>query len=339
MNRQRQNPKPYIAARLDSTRTSPSLPVAEEVFLLISVIDWTSLFKPSRNRSAKLSEENQSSTQSSGRLQAVILDWAGTTVDFGSLAPVRTLQQVFVRVGITLTEFEIRRDMGLPKQDHIRRILSMKRVQHEWKRLFGHLPGEVEVAQLYQHFVPLQFSCLLEYSDCIPGLMGAIEGFRRRGLKIGTTTGYPREMLDLLVKASMEAGYIPDCNLSPGDVGAGRPHPFMIYENAVRLQVYPLASIVKIGDTPADILEGLNAGTWSVGVAATGNMMGLSQRAFEALSASQRETRLAEARTELEKAGAHYVVDSISDLDSVLDDINARLKSTVDLASPFTKKA
>jgi len=286
-----------------------------------------------------LSEENQGSPQSSGRLQAVILDWAGTTVDFGSLAPVRTLQQVFGRVGIALTEFEIRRDMGLPKQDHIRRILAMKRVQHEWRRSFGHLPSEVDVTQLYNHFVPLQFSCLLEYSDCIPGLMEAIEGFRRRGLKIGTTTGYPREMLDLLVKGSMEAGYIPDCNLSPSDVGAGRPHPFMIYENAVRLQVYPLASIVKIGDTPVDILEGLNAGTWSVGVAATGNMMGLSQKAFEALSASQRETRLAQARTELEKAGAHYVVDSISDLDSVLDDIDARLKSTLDLASPFTKKA
>jgi len=119
-----------------------------------------------------LSEENQGSPQSSGRLQAVILDWAGTTVDFGSLAPVRTLQQVFGRVGIALTEFEIRRDMGLPKQDHIRQILSMKRVQHEWERSFGHLPSEVDVTQLYSHFVPLQFSCLLEYSDCIPAGVG-----------------------------------------------------------------------------------------------------------------------------------------------------------------------
>src|SRR5215470_12386778 len=122
-----------------------------------------------------MSDTHPKSAPYNGKLKAVLLDWAGTTVDFGSLAPVRTLQQVFGRVGITLTEFEIRRDMGLPKQDHIRRILSMKRVQHEWRRSFGHLPSEVDVTQLYNHFVPLQFSCLLEYSDCIPGLMEAIE--------------------------------------------------------------------------------------------------------------------------------------------------------------------
>jgi len=328
MNRQRQT-NPNLTSRRGwiAPRTSPSLPVAEEVFLLISIIDWTSSVKPSRNRSEKLSEENQGSAQSSGHLRAVILDWAGTTVDFGSLAPVRTLQQVFGRVGITLTEFEIRRDMGLPKQDHIRRILSMKRVQQEWKCLFGDVPGEVEVAQLYENFVPLQFSCLLEYSDCIPGLMEAIEGFRRRGLKIGTTTGYPREMLDLLVKASKEAGYIPDCNLSPGDVGPGRPHPFMIYENAVRLQVYPLASIVKIGDTPSDIGEGLNAGMWTIGITATGNEVGLSPAEWDALSAEERCRREKEGAGRLAGAGAHFTAPSLSACSAILDEIDRRLRA------------
>ena len=126
-------------------------------------------------------------------------------------------------------------------------------------------------------------------------------------------------MLDLLMEASRKAGYTPDCNLAPGDVGAGRPHPYMIYENAVRLKVYPLAAIAKIGDTPADIQEGLNAGAWSIGVAATGNMMGLSHREFEALPAPQRDERLIIARAKLEKTGAHYVVDSLAKVDPVLD--------------------
>jgi phosphonoacetaldehyde hydrolase len=260
-------------------------------------------------------------------LKALVLDWAGTTVDYGSLAPVRTLQQVFARVDLVLTEAETRRDMGLPKRDHIRRILSMPRVQDAWTALRGHAPNEADVDELYQDFIPRQFSCLLEYSTVIRGVVDAVERFRHRDLKIGTTTGYTREMLDMLAEQSSKAGYTPDCNLAPSDVGAGRPHPFMIYEIAVRLQVYPLAAVAKIGDTPSDIQEGLNAGVWSIGVAETGNMNGLSYPEFQALPASQQQTRLAAARAALKQAGAHYVVDTLAELDPVLDDIEARFKS------------
>jgi phosphonoacetaldehyde hydrolase len=263
-----------------------------------------------------------------GKLQAVVLDWAGTTVDFGSLAPVRTLQRVFAQAGIALTDSEIRQAMGLPKKDHIREIIFGQRIREEWVRVRGHLPCDSDVERLYNDFVPLQLSCLLDYSAVIPGVVETMARFRARGLKIGTTTGYTREMLDLLVEASSKAGYIPDCNLAPGDVGAGRPHPFMIYESAVRLQVYPLSAIAKIGDTPADIEEGLHAGAWSIGVAATGNMVGLSRQGFEALSAPEREQRLVVARAQLQSVGAHYVVDTLAEVDAVLDDIDARLKAT-----------
>jgi phosphonoacetaldehyde hydrolase len=271
---------------------------------------------------------NQKFAQYHGKLKAVILDWAGTTVDFGSLAPLRTMQKVFAGVNLKVDESVIRRHMGLPKKHHIGAILcNTQKVRDEWTRLHGRAPREADVEQLYREFIPLQFSCLLEYSAVIPGVVEATERFCRRGLKIGTTTGYTREMLDLLVEAGKKAGYVPDCNLAPGDVGSGRPHPYMIYENAVRLQVYPMAAIAKIGDTPADIEEGLNAGAWSIGVAATGNMVGLSQKDFEALPATEREARLATARAELKKAGAHYVVDSLAEVDTVLDDIEAHLRS------------
>lgn len=272
-----------------------------------------------------------------GKLQAIVLDWAGTTVDHGSLAPVRTLQRVFTEAGVGLTEPEVRRDMGLPKKEHIRGILSLQRVKREWTGLHRREPSEADVDELYTKFIPLQFSCLLEHSDVILGVVEAVERFQRRGLKIGTTTGYTREMLDLLVEYSSKAGYRPDCNVAPGDVGAGRPYPYMMYEIAVRLRVHPFAAIVKIGDTPADIHEGLNAGAWTIGVAATGNMMGLKRSEFEALSPAEREGRLALARTELYRAGAHYVVDSVAEADSVLDDIEARLESAYQRALPPPK--
>jgi phosphonoacetaldehyde hydrolase len=133
-------------------------------------------------------------------------------------------------------------------------------------------------------------------------------------------------MLDFLVTSSAHRGFNPDCSISPEDVGPGRPQPFMIFENAVRLQVYPLASIAKIGDTAADIEEGLNAGVWSIGVAGTGNMVGLTKADLDALSDTDRSERLRTARAALEDTGAHYVIDTLDQLHDVLDDINLKLR-------------
>jgi phosphonoacetaldehyde hydrolase len=265
-------------------------------------------------------------TISAERLKALVLDWAGTTVDFGSLAPARTLQKLFAGVRISLTESETRQHMGLPKKDHIREIVSLPRVRDAWQQVHGRIPGEADAGELYQRFIPLQLSCLAEYSTLIPGMVEAVRCFRERGLKIGSTTGYTRAMLDLLLEITAKEGYRPDCSLSPEDVGSGRPYPFMIYENAVRLGVYPLAAIAKIGDTPADIHEGLNAGAWSIGIAGTGNRIGLPLKEFLALREPEKESRLAAARAELQNAGAHYVVDSLAQVPEVLDDIDARLK-------------
>lgn len=273
------------------------------------------------------------------KLKALVLDWAGTTVDFGSLAPARTLQQVFARSGIPLNEAEARRDMGLPKKDHIGRIFSIPRARDAWQSLRGRLPTPADVEEMYQVFIPQQLSCLGEYSTLIPGVVESVQRFRSRGLRIGSTTGYTRAMLDLLLEKSAQAGYAPDCSLAPEDVGAGRPHPFMLYETAIRLQVYPLAAVAKVGDTPADIQEGLNAGAWSIGVAGTGNAIGLSCEEFHSLPLAEQRARLSDAGHELKRAGAHYVVDTLADLDAVLDDIDARLQAANVVRYPVQETA
>jgi phosphonoacetaldehyde hydrolase len=259
-------------------------------------------------------------------LKAVVLDWAGTTVDFGSLAPARMLQRTFASVGIDVTDAEVRADMGLPKKDHVRRILSGGRVSDEWRKQRGRSPEPADVDDIYERFVPLQLSCLVEYSSLIPGVLDSVRRCRDRGLKIGSTTGYTRAMLDVLLESSAKEGYRPDCSIAPEDVGGGRPAPFMIFEIAVRLKVYPLSAIAKIGDTP-EFLEGLNAGAWTIGVAGTGNGIGLSREEFDALAPGRRESLLERARFELRRAGAHFVIDTLAELDSVLDQIDARLGS------------
>ena len=261
-----------------------------------------------------------------GKLQAVILDWAGTTVDYGSFSPIRAMQQVFRKKGIAVSDDEVRRDMGLLKKDHIRSLLRTPRVAEEWRQHSGRRATESDVEELYRDFQPIQLARLYQDSDVIPGVADAVERMRRRGLKIGSTTGYTRPMLEMLLEKSATQGYEPDCSLVPDNVGGGRPLPWMCYEIAVRLKVFPLESFVKVGDTVADTEEGLNAGMWTVGVVRTGNMVGLTQAEFDALAPAEREKRLQAGRERLMDAGTHYVIDNVSDFDPVFDEIDARLQ-------------
>jgi phosphonoacetaldehyde hydrolase len=262
-----------------------------------------------------------------GPIRAVILDWAGTTVDHGSLAPVRVLQEVFARRGVSISEEAARRDMGVLKKDHIRKILFARDVSPKWCEAAGHEPSEADVESLFKTFVPLQLECLPKYSTVIDGVVETVARLRMRGIKIGSSTGYTRAMLDLVQQSARQQGYAPDCAVSPDDVGAGRPHPWMIFANAIRLQIEPLAAIVKIGDTPVDIEEGLHAGVWTIGVARTGNMIGLSEHEFAALGAAAQLAMLEKARSQLVAAGAHEVIDAVADCESAIDKIEARLRS------------
>ncbi|MGH7923292.1 MAG: phosphonoacetaldehyde hydrolase [Candidatus Binatus sp.] len=263
----------------------------------------------------------------SGPVKAVILDWAGTTVDHGSLAPVRVLQHVFAARSVPISEADARRDMGILKKDHIRKILFAPGVAARWRGSVGHAPTEADVEELFADFIPLQLECLVKYSTVIDGVAETVARIRKRGIKIGSTTGYTRAMLDLVLRPAAEQGYAPDCAITPDDVGAGRPHPWMIFANAIRLQVEPLAAIAKIGDTPVDIEEGLRAGVWTIGVARTGNMIGLSVEDFAALAPAAQAIRLENARTQLAAVGAHEVIDAAADCEGALDAIEARIRN------------
>jgi phosphonoacetaldehyde hydrolase len=253
------------------------------------------------------------------------LDWAGTTVDHGSLAPLRVLIDLFANRGLKITPEEARLDMGLLKKDHIRSILKIGRVRSMWIERFGRLPSDHDVEDLFEEFVPLQLGCLVEYSGLIAGVPDAIEMMRARAMKIGSTTGYTRPMLKLLLESAARQGYVPDSAVCPDDVGAGRPSPWMCYQNAIQLNVFPMEAFVKIGDTVTDVEEGLNAGMWSVGVVRTGNEIGLTEHEFLSLSPAEQRSRLEAGRRNLKEAGAHYVVDSLTEIRPALDSIDERL--------------
>jgi len=260
-----------------------------------------------------------------GPLKAVLLDWAGTTMDYGCFAPAVVFVDVFKRKGVEISIEEAREPMGAHKQVHIRQISKNENVADRWQKKHGRKPNEGDVEAMFRDFIPLQMECLAQYADLIPGTLETVAAIRARGLKIGSTTGYTEEMMDLLQAEAKRRGYEPDKTVCATQVPAGRPHPYMCLQNAILLQTYPLESIVKIGDTLPDIEEGLNAGMWTIGPAKTGNEMGLTEQQIKDLVPEVREARLARAYKRMHQTGAHFVVDSIADVLPVLDEINKRL--------------
>jgi phosphonoacetaldehyde hydrolase len=231
------------------------------------------------------------------------------------------LLHLFESHGVPISEAEARRDMGVLKRDHIQRILSSVAVSEGWRAQKGNAPNEQDVAAMFAEFIPLQLECLVRDSPIIDGVAETVFRLKERGLKIGSTTGYTREMMDLLAPAAAKSGYLPDSIVTPDEVGGGRPHPWMIFHNAIRLQIDNLARIVKIGDTVSDIEEGLNAGVWTIGVARTGNLIGMRASEFAALPPHEQRARLDRAHVQLLEAGAHAVIDSVAECLLALDQI------------------
>lgn len=260
-----------------------------------------------------------------GVLKAVILDWAGTIVDYGSQAPAMVFVEVFNRHGVSITIEEARMPMGMAKKDHIRTITQMPAVIKRWQDTLGRVPTEADVDAIYRQFIPLQLEALPRYATPIPGALDAITKFRARHLKIGTNTGYNREMIDILLREMQHHHFEPDSTVCASDVPMGRPAPWMSLMNAMQMGVYPLEACVKVDDTLPGIEEGLNAGMWTIGVAKTGNEIGLNEAEIAELSPVALRRRLERATRRMYQTGAHYVVDGIGDVPAVLNEINARL--------------
>ena len=260
-----------------------------------------------------------------GPLKGVVLDWAGTAVDYGSFAPTDVFLRLFESQNVKITAEDARSGMGLMKKVHLRTILERPAVAESWRAAHGALPADSDIDTLFDQFIPMQLSVLEEYAEPIPGLLDVMKFLHTRGMKVGSTTGYIRSMMDVLIPAAEKQGYRPDCVVCPDDVPAGRPYPWMCYQNAMQMGIYPMQAMVKVGDTFADVEEGLNAGMWTVGLSLTGNLLGLTESETEQLSPEDRDTARKKISTQLLQAGAHFVIDGIWDLPGVLTEIKSCL--------------
>ncbi|EGF31859.1 2-aminoethylphosphonate-pyruvate transaminase [Oxalobacteraceae bacterium IMCC9480] len=261
-----------------------------------------------------------------GAVQAVVFDWAGTLVDFGSFAPTQVLIDAFAGFGITVSMTEPRLPMGLAKWDHIQALGRQDGVAQRWQQQHGRAMSDADVDTLYATFLPLQIERVAAYSDPIPGAIDVLATLRARAIRIGSCSGYPRVVMDKLLPHAVSQGIRVDHAVATDDLAAGgRPGPWMALANVLKLGITDVRGCIKIDDTVPGITEGLAAGMWTVGLSLSGNETGLSLAELAALSPAETAVFRDRAAAKLNAAGAHYVIDTIAGLPAIVDAIEARL--------------
>ncbi len=267
-------------------------------------------------------------------LVAVVFDWAGTMIDFGSRAPVEALQAVFAAEGLTLAEADARRDMGVAKRDHVAAILAYPPVCAAWTAAKGAAPGEPDIDRIYGALEIAMPPAAARCAELIPGAAATAAAVRARGAKIGSNTGYTRAMMADILPRAAEQGYAPDVLVCAGETATGRPSPLMLWKVLVELGAWPAEACVKVDDAPVGVAEGRAAGCWTVGLAGSGNEMGLSAQAYAALDPAERDLRLEQAAQVMRAAGADFVIATVADLIPVLDIIEQRLAAGLRPGAP-----
>jgi phosphonoacetaldehyde hydrolase len=258
-------------------------------------------------------------------LKAAVFDWAGTVIDHGSQAPMGVFVKTFQQFGVDITVAEARGPMGMAKRDHIKTLMAVPRIAAAWEKAQGSAPDEAAIDRVYEVFVPMNVEAVTDYCTMIEGAVPAINRMRARGMKIGSTTGYTRSIMAKVLPLAAAQGYEPDNLVCAGDLSEARPSAMMMYRTFLDLGVWPAHTVVKVDDTGVGIGEGLNAGCWTVGVAVSGNAFGLNPAETAALTPAEFAKMRDAAYADLRRTGAHYVIDSVADMDAVLDDIEGRL--------------
>lgn len=262
-----------------------------------------------------------------GPVSTAIFDWAGTVLDFGCIAPVAAFREAFAEDGVAISEAEARAPMGAAKREHLEMILAQPAVAERWQANKGGVSTPADVERLYAAFLRIDEVQCARYSALIPGALETIAALRSRDIAIGSTTGYPRSVMNGLMPLAKAQGYEPDHCVTVSDVKRGRPYPDMVLDNAIALGAPDVRACVVVDDSPTGLVSARAAGMWAVGIIASGNEIGLSLADWQALDEAAQDVHRQRAQRVLREAGAHYTIDSIADLLPVIEAINARLRA------------
>ncbi|MEE2060732.1 phosphonatase-like hydrolase [Rhodococcus artemisiae] len=205
-------------------------------------------------------------------IELAIFDMAGTTIDDRDEV-YRVLRESTERHGATYTDEEFQQWMGTEKRWAIENLLRIGGV-------------DVDEALVERAWAWFREELRQTYTDTPPtpldGVEEALRELKAKGIKVGLTTGFSREIADLILQSvGWQEGEIIDRIVAGDEVPDGRPEPFLIQSVMAHLDVQDAAAVVSAGDTASDVESARRAGVTSIGVL-TGH---LTRPDFDALGA------------------------------------------------------
>jgi len=187
-------------------------------------------------------------------IKLVIFDLAGTIVeDRGEV--LSAFATALDKHGISYTAAELKEWKGASKLEVIR---------HFVQRQAGRDGGESAVFAVFADF---RSGLENHYRDGgvfpIPGAAETFQWLRDRGIPMATTSGFYREISDLILELAGWQDIFAAC-ITSSDVPMGRPAPYMIFRAMEGAGITSVREVINVGDTPLDLQAGTNAGVREV---------------------------------------------------------------------------
>lgn len=254
------------------------------------------------------------------QIEAVVFDWTGTIADFGGSAVVQTVVESFADLGIALSAQSV---YDVPAEgdsrDYLAAVAELPEVAQAFEEKHGRAVSDDDLAQLCRLFDEKCGEKLSEKTELLPYVVQTAESLAEEGIKIIVGGDYSRAATDMLLAAAQEKGLTPDIFVCPEDVeNFARPYPYMIFRAMQQLRISEVAAVIKVGDTRADIEEGIAAGVWTVAVLEGSAELGMSAADYAALDDDEKENLKETLSDNFWAYGADFVINDMSELFEVI---------------------
>ena len=264
-------------------------------------------------------------------IRCVIFDLGGTLIDKYSMSPLVNLRKAFAFQYVNLCNSLITKDMGMKKLDHIYALAKEDSFKEQFKQVYGRHHDESDLFDIYNIFCSLQRKSLRTDVELIPETKKTIDYLRERDIKIGVTTGFSKDQMNIALDLLHKHDIIPDASVSSTCFNhPGRPNPYMIHHLMNELKISDPRKILKVDDTCVGIQEGLNAGCLTVGVARWSiNMNVTSEEEQDNLTDKTIKEKLNKSRSILLKEDPTYLINTLDELKYCIDPLYLNLKKDI----------
>ena len=185
--------------------------------------------------------------------ELVIFDMAGTTVNDEDGVN-RCVRDTLRQVGVAVSREAVNTVMGIPKPDALRYLIE----QSGRRELLGERIEAIH-ADFVARMIRFYQSDPSVYE--IPGTSDTFRRLRASNIKVALDTGFSRDIVDVvLARLGWSVSNQLDATVASDEVARGRPYPDMIQKVMGDLGVREAHCVAKVGDTPSDLQEGINAG-------------------------------------------------------------------------------